>query len=592
MNNDQIAEAFEQIAQLLQVEDANVFRIRSYERAAETIRGLGPELSDIRESEAGLQGIPGIGEAIADKIEELLDTGELSFLQDLLDRYPPGFLELLKIPGLGPKRAALVFHELGVGSVDQLEEACVREQVRELKGMGAKSEQKLLQAIESYWRGRERALLGAMLPQAETIVEFLRELPAVISADYAGSVRRGRETVGDLDVLATSDDPAAVCKAFGEGGLLAEVTSAGGTKVSGTLPGGRQVDLRVVAPESYGAALVYFTGSQQHNIRLRERGQDRDLKVNEYGVFCADEHDGDDQEGERVAGDTEAGVYAALDLAWIPPELREDRGEIQAAAAGELPDLIESSDIRCDLHIHTNWSDGRASIAQVAESARERGYTHLGITDHSASLHVAGGISADAVRAQREEVDALNSRYVEQDADFRVLLGHEADITTDGALDLTYEVFDTVDFVVGAIHQGMSADADRMTARVVGAIETGMVDLIAHPTGRVLQTREAHGMHVSELAGAAAQFDVALEISATPDRLDLSDVHARLAQERGAKLSINTDAHSIASLDFMRFGVLTARRGWIEAETVINTWPLERLTTAWLQQRRGSSESA
>lgn len=584
VTNDQIAEKLEQIALLLEVEDANVFRIRSYERAAEAIRGLGEELAEVRQRGEGLQAIPGIGEAIAEKIEELLDTGELEYLQELLDRYPPGFLELLKIPGFGPKRAALVFHELGVGSVSELEEACVRGQVRELKGMGSKSEQKLLHGIESYWRGRERALLGAMLPEAEAMVEFLQGLPEVIDADYAGSVRRGRETIGDLDLLATSETPAAVCRAFAEAGILAEVELAGDTKVSGELPEGRRVDLRVVEPESYGAALVYFTGSQQHNIRLRERGQDRSLKVNEYGVFRVEGSDAA-ADGERMAGDTEQSVYEALDLAWIPPELREDRGEIQAAEEGELPDLVELSEIRCDLHLHTNWSDGRAGIEEMAEAARARGYTHIAITDHSEGLYVAGGIGEEAVCAQREEVDALNARYADEGRDFRVLLGHETDILPDGGLDLSDRLFETVDFVVGAIHQGMSADADRMTARVISAMQTGQVDLIAHPTGRILGVRDPHGMHVGELADAAAELDVALEISATPDRLDLSDVHARVAQERGARLCINTDAHNTASLDFMRFGVLTARRGWIVADSVINTWALDRLQE-WLKQRR------
>lgn len=584
MTNEQVAAKLEQIAQLLQIEDANAFRIRSYERAAEAVRGLGEDLAEIRATEEGLEAIPGIGEAIAEKIAELLDTGELTYLQDLLAKYPEGFLELLEIPGLGPKRAALVYHELGIGTVDQLEEACVRGQVRELKGMGEKSEQKLLDAIGRYWQGRERALLGDMLPQAEGMVAFLRDLDEVINAGYAGSARRGRETVGDLDLLATSRDPGAVCRAFAAAEILEQVELAGDTKVSGLLPGGRQVDLRVVEPESWGAALVYFTGSQQHNIRLRERGQTRGLRINEYGVFRESEGDGD-LPGERVAGDTEKSVYEAVELSWIPPELREDRGEIQAAEAGELPDLIDLSDIRSDLHLHTQYSDGRASIEEMAEAARKRGYTHIGITDHSKSLYVASGIGADGVRRQREEIEALNARYEDAGIDFRVLLGHEADILSDGALDAEDEVLALVDYVIGAIHQGMSADAGRMTDRVIRAFECGRVDMLAHPTGRILLGRDAYGIHVGEVIDAAVEHDVALEINAAPDRLDLSDVHARLAADRGAKLAINTDAHSLAHLDFMRYGVLTARRGWVEARTVINTWPLDDLL-AWLQSRR------
>ncbi len=586
MTNDEVAQVLEQIALLLHIEDESVFRIRSYERAAEAIRGLGEELAAIRAGE-GLESIPGIGEAIALKIEELLDTGELEYLSKLLANYPEGFLELLKVPGLGPKRAALFYRELGIGSIDELEQAAVEGRLRELKGMGEKSERKLLAAIETYWQGRERALLGEMLPRAEQMIAFLRGLPEVIRADYAGSTRRGRETIGDLDLLATPDDPAAVCQAFADSGILAEVQLAGDTKVSGLLPGGRQADLRVVEPDSYGAALLYFTGSQQHNIRLRERGQRMDLTLNEYGLF----RDDDGEEGERLAGETEQEVYEALGLTFIPPELREDRGEIQAAdateaaEARELPELIEPADIRCDLHVHTTWSDGRASIEEMAEAGRERGHTHLGIADHSQALYVAGGLAADDILRQRDEIDELNARFERDGLDFRVLLGTEADILADGAVDITDGAFEAVDFVLGAIHQGMSSDADRMTARVTGALRTGLIDILAHPTGRLLLGRPAYGIHIAEVIEAAVEMDVALEINAAPDRLDLSDVHARLAQERGALLSINTDAHALDHLEFLRFGVITARRGWGTAESVINTWPLAGLRE-WRAARR------
>ncbi len=581
MTNDEVAEVFDQIALLLEIEGESVFRIRSYQRAAEAIRGLGEELSAIRAGD-GLQSIPGIGEAIALKIEELLDTGELQYLNRLLARYPEGFLELLKVPGLGPRRAALFYHELGISSIDELEQAALSGRLRALKGMGEKSEQKLLAAIESYWQGRERALLGEILPQAEEMVAYLRELPEVLRADYAGSTRRGRETIGDVDLLAASERPAQVCAAFAESGTLARVQLAGDTKVSGMLSGGRQVDLRVVEPDSYGAALMYFTGSQQHNIRLRERGQRMDLTLNEYGLF---EIGADGEPGERVAGETEAEVYEALGLTFIPPELREDRGEIAAAEAGELPELIDLADIRCDLHVHSTWSDGRASIEQLAAAARERGHTHLGIADHSQALYVAGGLKPADVLRQRAEVDKLNARLADEGAKFTVLLGIEADILTDARLDLDDDVFAAVDFVLGAVHQGFSANADRMTARVVEALHTGRVDILAHPTGRLLLGGERYALHLSEVIDAAVEMEVALEINAAPDRLDLSDVHSRLAVERGALLSINTDAHDLSHLDFLRFGVITARRGWVGAGSVINTWPLRRLRS-WLRKRR------
>jgi DNA polymerase (family X) len=584
MTNEQVAARLEQIADLLKVEDENVFRIRSYERGAEAIRGLGEDLGEIRASEEGLQSISGVGEGIATIIEEFLNTGESTYLTELREKYPEGFLELLKIPGLGPRRAALLHNELGVGTVDDLEEACVREQVREVDGMGEKSERKLLEAIGRYWQGRERALLGEMVPRAEGMVAYLRGLDEVINADYAGSARRGKETVGDLDLLASSHGPGAICRAFAAAGILQTVDLAGETKVSGTLAGGRQVDLRVVEPGSWGAALVYFTGSQQHNIRLRERGQGRDLKVNEYGVF-AESDDEDSLEGTRVAGDTEQSVYEALDLAWIPPELREDRGEIAAAEAGELPDLVKLEDMRGDLHLHSNYSDGKDSIEQLAEAARKGGYTHIGITDHSAALHIAGGIGAEGIRAQREEIDALNARYADEGVNFRVLLGQEANILTDGRLDADEETLALVDYMIGAIHSGMSGDGDQITQRIVRAIASGQVDMLSHPTGRILLHRDPYAVHVSEVIDAAIEYDVALEINSAPDRLDLSDIHARLAVERGAKLTINTDAHAVANFGFMRYGVLTARRGWVEAPSVINTWSLADLLD-WLGGRR------
>ncbi len=583
MTNEQVAARLEQIADLLKVEEENVFRIRSYERAAEAIRGLGADLRDIRHAEGGLRSISGVGEGIANVIAEYLNTGEMTYLSELSARYPEGFLELLKIPGLGPKRAGLLYRELGIGSVDELEEACIRERVRAVPGMGAKSEQKLLEAICKYWEGRGRALLGEMLPKAEGMVEWLRALPEVRYAACAGSARRGKETVGDLDLLVTSDDPAAVCRAFATSGILVEVELAGETKVSGMIAGGRQVDLRVVEPRSWGAALVYFTGSQQHNIRLRERAQARGLRVNEYGVY-RDPGEGQPL-GEPIAGETEESLYAALELAWIPPELREDRGEIAAAAEGRLPELIELAHICADLHLHSEYSDGKLTIEEHARAARELGYTHIGITEHSPALHIAGGIGAEDIRQQREEIDALNERYRADGMQFTVLLGQEANILGDGSLDADDEVLSLVDYMIGAIHSGMSGDADTITGRVVTAIRSGKIDMLSHPTGRILLNRDPYGLHIAEVIEAAVEHDVALEINASPDRLDLSDVHARLAVERGAKLTINTDAHRLRDFAFMRYGILTARRGWVGAEAVVNTWPLERLR-GWLRSRR------
>lgn len=577
MTNAQVAAILSEIADLMELADENPFKVRSYRRAAEAVESLGEEIARVHAQDA-LQEIPGVGESLAEKIGEYLETGEIGYHRELLAQFPETILEMLAVPGFGPKRAGQVFRELGIGSVDELEQAAREQRLRGLKGMGAKSEEKLLHNIGIYREGQERRLMDAVLPVAQALVEELRERPDVIAAEYAGSARRGRETIGDLDLLATSETPATVCEAFSEG---KEVVVAGDTKVSVRVPPALDVDLRVVAPESYGAALVYFTGSKQHNIDLRERAQERGWTLNEYGLF-------EETEGERgrlIAGRTEEQVYEALGLAWIPPELRESRGELQAAAEGGLPRLIELGDIRCDLQMHTTGSDGHATLEDMAEACRARGYSHIGITDHSPALTVAGGQSGEELRAQVEAIRALNERFQQDDARFTVLAGIEADILGDGRLDVPEGLDEELDFIIGSIHQGFTADADRMTARIVAAIESGRMDIFAHPTGRMLLSRDAYGVQIEEVIAAAVAHDVALEINASPQRLDLGDAHARLAAERGAKLTINTDAHHIAHLDFMQYGVLTARRGWIEADMVINTWPPERLQE-WLAGRR------
>lgn len=578
MTNADVAAILNEIADLMELGDENTFKVRSYRRAAEAIGNLGEEVAKVQ-AQGGLQDIPGIGKSLAEKIGEYLETGEITYHRKLLEQYPETILDMLAIPGFGPKKAGLVFRELGIGSVDELEQAAKQHRLRELKGMGAKSEEKLLRSIEIYREGQERSLLSVALPLAQGLVDELKGRDDVIAVEMAGSVRRGRETIGDLDLLATSETAASVCEAFAEG---KEVVVAGDTKVSVRMPPGIDVDLRVVPQGSYGAALMYFTGSKQHNIGLRERAQQMGLTLNEYGLFQETEG----ERGKLEAGETEEDVYEALDLAWVPPELREARGEIEAAEQGELPRLIELSDIRCDLHMHTVGSDGQDTVAQMVEACRARGYSHLGITDHSPALSVAGGQTGEALRAQIEAIAELNQRLADESAQFTVLAGIEADILGEGRLDIPEGLFEKLDFVIGAIHQGFSSDADKMTARIIGALETGHVDIFAHPTGRLLLEREAYGIHIEEVIEAAVEYAVALEINAHPQRLDLSDVHARLAKDRGVKLSINTDAHDASHLEFMQYGVVTARRGWVEAGDVINTWALKELK-AWLAARRG-----
>ncbi len=580
MSNADVAQELDDIANLLEIAGGNVFRVRSYRRAVETIADLAEDVSALL-AEDRLTDLPGIGKGIAAVVEQFLATGTSEDKEALLDDYPESLLEMLKVSGFGPRKAAVVFEELGISTVDELEEAAAAGRLQDLPGMGAKTEENILKGIATYREGQRRALLGEMLPVAEELVERLRAHPDVIRAEFAGSTRRCRETVGDLDLLATAQDPAAVCDWFAELGVLEELTLAGETKVSGVLPGGRQVDLRVVEQQSIGAALQYFTGSKQHNVQLRERARKMALTINEYGVFRMQA----DEKGEMVAGETEEDVYAAVELPWIPPELREDRGEIAAAAAGRLPQLIELADLRCDLHVHSCYSDGRATIEEMARAGMALGYQYLGISDHSQTLIVANGMDADRIERQHEEIAALNEKLKQEGSRFRVLQGIEADILTDGSVDIPAGTFDLFDYVIGALHQGFSSDADRITGRMVAAVASGQIDMLAHPTGRVLLHRAPYGLHIDRLISACAEHDVALEINASPQRLDLDDTHARFAVEQGCKLTINTDAHGPETLTHMRYGIMQARRGWVEAEAVINTWSARKLKS-WLKRRR------
>ena len=583
MTNAEIAQILEEIADLLDIEGGDRFRVLSYRRGAEVVANHGRELAAVV-SEGGakaLDALPGIGESLAKKIVELVETGKLAYHDELKAKYPPGLLDLLHVPGLGPKKVAELYHELGIGSVEELAAAAREHKLRDLPGMGVKTEENILHNLGVYQESGKRSRLGDILPLAERLREWLRGQPGVIAAEYAGSTRRGRETIGDLDLLASSEQPAAVCQAFATSGELAEVIAAGDTKVSGRLPGGRQVDLRVVPPASWGAALLYFTGSQAHNVALRTRAQKRGLTINEYGIFQLE----GEQAGPRVGGATEEEVYQAVGLPWITPELREDRGEIQAAEQGKLPRLIEEKDLRGDLHVHTLASDGHNSLEEMVAAALARGYEYVGISEHSQSLYVAHGLDGERLRAHRAAVDEINADLKKRGRKLEVLLGTEADILTDGSVDLPEGTWELLDYVLASVHQGFSADADKITHRVLTALESGKVDVFCHPSGRLLNEREAYGIHLEEVIKAARKLDVALEINSAPERLDLDDVHARLVQEQGGLLCINTDAHFVAWLQHMRYGVLVARRGWVEAPTVINTWPLGKLKK-WLGKRR------
>jgi DNA polymerase (family 10) len=578
MTNREIADIFKRIGDMMDILGENRFKVIAYRRAAENILALG---QDIRAYwQAGtLQEIPGIGPAIADKIDELLTTGRLEFYERLQDQVPPGVVSLLEIPDVGPKTAKLLWDELGLQSVAEVEAAARAGHLRTLKGMGARSEAKILAGIEALYRRSDRIPLGTAWPVAADLLEGLRtHCPELVDATVAGSLRRMRATIGDIDLLAASGASAAVMRAFTGHPRVAEVLLSGETKTSVRLHNGLQVDLRVLEPERWGAALQYFTGSQAHNVRVREIAQRQGLSLSEYGFKR--------QDGSEILCPAESDVYETLGLSWIPPELREDRGEIQAASSGDLPRLVEWDDILGDLHAHTDWSDGAGTLAEMAEAARAKGYRYLVISDHTQSLGVANGLTPERLRAQRAEIDALNGQW----DDFALLQGCELEIKADGSLDFPDEVLAGLDFVVASVHTSLRQDRDQITTRVIKALHHPYVDVIGHPSGRILGQREESAVDLDAIIRAAAATGTALEVNSIPNRLDLDDAHARRALELGVKLAINSDAHHPGGLDSLPYGLATARRGWATAPDVLNTLTLDEIR-AWRQARIAQSSS-
>jgi DNA polymerase (family 10) len=568
VHNAEIAERFNRLADLLEVEGANAFRVRAYRNAARVIGGLSPSLADLVAAGEDLTGYPGIGDDLAQKIQTLVTTGELPLLREVEQRVPTELSDLMHIKGLGPKRVKALYQELGIDSFEDLEAAARSGRVRELEGFGEKTEESLLAGIERLRGGGQRR---TRLADAEAVAEPLRahlaEAEGVAAIEVAGSYRRRKATVGDLDILVACADSAPVMAAFAGYEEVAEVLSQGHTRSTVRLRSGLQVDLRAVSRDSYGAALHYFTGSQAHNIAVRQRGVARGYKVNEYGVF----------EGEqRLAGDTEEGVYAAVGLAWVTPELRENRGEIAAAEAGELPELVSEADLRGDLHCHTQATDGSGSLAEMAEAAKTRGYEYLAITDHSRRVAMAHGLDADALRRQMAEIDRLNDEL----SGLTLLRGCEVDILADGALDLPNDVLADLDVVVGSVHYDLDLPRDRQTERILRAMDNPCLHLLAHPSGRLINERPAMDLDMERLIEGAAERGVALEVNAQPARLDLSDEHCRAARERGVKLALATDAHHPDNLDLMPFAVGQARRGWVGPGEVINSRDLDGLRRA------------
>lgn len=559
MTNAHISGVFDEIADLLEFQNANPFRVRAYRNAARTIRDLPEAAANIVADPArSLTEIDGIGADLAEKIATLIATGDVPLRKELAEQVPQSVLALLRIPGVGPKKAAVLFKELGISTLDQLKAACEAQRVRELKGFGEKTEQTILAGLEIAGEAEKRFYWAEADQFAQALLAHLRTCRSLEKIEPAGSYRRGRETIGDLDLLAISDDSAEIMDRLAKFDGVAGVQARGDTKMSVRLANGMQVDLRVVPAESFGAALQYFTGSKDHNVILRGMAKDRGLKINEYGVF----------RGEKsIAGRTEEEVYATLDLPWFPPEIREARREFDWAAAGKLPQLITVDDIRGDLHMHTTESDGQDSLDEMIAAARQRGLKYIAITDHSKRVTMANGLDGKRLRKQWKEIDQRNEKL----KGFRVLKGVEVDILEKGGLDIEDEVLAEADWVVASVHYGQNQPREQITRRIVDALANPQVSAIAHPTGRIINRRKPYEVDLDTVYSAARQHGKLLELNSNPARLDLDDVACAAAKSHGIPIVISTDAHSTTGLDALRYGVLQARRAGLTRQDVANT---------------------
>jgi DNA polymerase (family 10) len=562
--NSDIADIFNAVADLLDIEGANRYRVRAYRNAARTISTLSRNVSEMVEEGEDLTDLPGIGEDLAGKIEEIVKTGDLKQLEKVEQRTPPALAKMLDVAGLGPKRVQTIYEDLGVTTMAELREAAEQGKIRDLHGLGEKTEQKILEDLERWGAEEERTRRDVAEERVEPLLSFLRSLDKVGRAEAAGSYRRKKETVGDLDVLAISDAGQEVISKFVEYEDVEEVISQGETRSTVVFKSGLHVDIRVVKERSYGAALLYFTGSKQHNITLRNMALEKGLKINEYGVW---DTTGESPEQDRIAGETEEEIYGLFDLPWIPPELREDRGEVEAAQRGDLPDLITLDDVRGDLQSHTTASDGRATLEEMARAARALGREYLAVTDHSAYIGVTQGLDADELEKRIEEIERIN----EDVEDIVLLKGIEVDVMEDGSLDLPNDVLEKLDLVIFAVHSHFELPADKQTERIIRAMDNPNCNILAHPTARQIGKRPPYEVDMGRLIDAALDRGCFLELNAQPDRLDLDDVYCKMAKERGLKVAIGTDAHGTEELKFIRFGVYQARRGWLEPDDVVNT---------------------
>lgn len=572
MKNQEIADIFNEIADILEIKGENPFRIRAYRRASQNIEGLTKDVSELSREE--LLKIPGIGQDLASKIEEYLTTGKIKSHEDLKKEVPEGFAALLSVPSLGPKTAKLLYERLKIKNIDELEKLAREHKLIGLPGIKEKTEENILRGIEMLKRGKERQPLGRVLPIASDILEHLKKNAPVKKMSIAGSLRRMKDTVKDIDILATSTSPQDVMKAFVHLPHVKEVLMHGPTKSSIITHEGLQVDLRVVEDESFGAALAYFTGSKEHNIRLREMAVKKGLKINEYGIFR-------EKDNRKLGGKDEDDVYKILGLPYVPPELREDAGEVEAAQNNSLPELIELKDIKGDLHVHTRWSDGSHTFEELIAAAKDKGYGYIAITDHSKGLGVARGLNEEKVMEEKKDVDAINKKL----KGFRLLMGIEVDIRSDGRMDLSDEVLAKMDIVVASIHSGFRQSREQLTKRLVSAMKNPYVSIIAHPTGRLIGERDPYEIDIDHILKTAAETGTALEINAYPLRLDLSDIYVKKAKELGVKFAISTDAHLISQLDYMSYGISIAKRGWLGEKDVLNTLGYEQLMRELLKKR-------
>ena len=565
VDNLAIARVLAEIGDLLEIKAENPFKIRAYRNAAETIQHTAERIADL--SPADRLAIPGIGKDLAAKIGELVETGTIPYHQSLLEEFPPTILDLLHLQGVGPKTVALLYRELNIRTLEDLEAAARDGRLRSLKGMGAKKEAWILKALEERTRVAGRRLLAEAHDTAAALVSALREHAPDAEVTSVGSLRRGCETCGDLDIVAAGAPPS-LMEAFTSYRLVERIIARGETKSSVLLHGGFQADLRLVPRESLGAAMQYFTGSKAHNIALRDRAIKQGYKLNEYGLYRNDD-------GQVIAGATEEEIYRALGLAFVPPELRENRGEIEAAERGELPRLVAHADLRGDLHMHTTATDGRADIETMARAARDAGFAYIAITDHSQSLAMANGLDERRTLEHAKHIRAISSRLEDEDPGITILAGIECDIRPDGTMDLADDCLAQLDIVIASVHSAFNQEEAQMTDRLLRALSCPWVDVLAHPTGRLILKREGYRYDFERVTAAAAAAGVAIEINSQIDRLDLDEHHAKLARDRGVKLIVDSDAHSPAALGGTRWGATIARRAWLTPADVINTLPLD-----------------